>query len=133
MNLIQPNQKKKELTEQQQSFLTNLFENGGDATQAALDAGYSRGSVGWLRSSLANEIVERTKSILSVNALKAANRLVSTIDNPIPDRGDDLRLRAAESLLNRVGVAKQETVNHNVQAIHGVVLLPPKKEVIIDV
>ena len=54
MNLIQPNQKKKELTEQQQSFLTNLFENGGDATQAALDAGYSRGSVGWLRSSLAN-------------------------------------------------------------------------------
>tara|TARA_R100000234_G_scaffold20722_1_gene11675 strand:- start:188 stop:589 length:402 start_codon:yes stop_codon:yes gene_type:complete len=132
MNLIQPNQKKKELTEQQQSFLTNLFENGGDATQAALDAGYSRGSVGWLRSNLANEIVERTKSILSVNALKAANRLVSTIDNPIPDRGDDLRLRAAESLLNRVGVAKQETVNHNVQAIHGVVLLPPKKEVTID-
>ncbi len=85
-----------------------------------------------MRSSLANEIVERTKSILSVNALKAANRLVSTIDNPIPDRGDDLRLRAAESLLNRVGVAKQETVNHNVQAIHGVVLLPPKKEVTID-
>jgi hypothetical protein len=64
--------------------------------------------------------------------LKAATRLVNTIDNPVPERGDELRFRAAESLLNRVGVAKQETLNHNVQAIHGVVLLPPKKEVIID-
>jgi hypothetical protein len=85
-----------------------------------------------LKQTLAEEIVERTKSILSVNALKAANRLVSTIDNPAPERGDELRLRAAESLLNRVGVAKQETMNHNVTAVHGVVLLPPKNEVVID-
>ena len=42
------------------------------------------------------------------------------------------KMRAAESILNRVGIAKQETMNHNVQAIHGVVLLPPKKETIID-
>jgi hypothetical protein len=41
-------------------------------------------------------------------------------------------MKAAESILNRVGIAKQETMNHNVQAIHGVVLLPPKKEVVID-
>lgn len=100
--------------------------------QAALDAGYSRGSVSWLKDSLADEIVTRTKSLLSTNALKAANRVINTIDNPVPDRGDDLRFRAAESLLNRVGLAKQETINHNVQAVHGVVLLPPKKETIID-
>jgi hypothetical protein len=29
-------------------------------------------------------------------------------------------------------VKQQETINHNVTAVHGVVLLPPKKEVIID-
>tara|TARA_S200002703_G_scaffold64362_3_gene55703 strand:+ start:200 stop:604 length:405 start_codon:yes stop_codon:yes gene_type:complete len=132
MNLLPQQRKERELTEQQQLFLSNLFENGGNTTQAALDAGYSSGSVAWLKRSLADEIIERTKDVLSVNALKAANRLVSTIDNLVPERGDDLRLRAAESLLNRVGVAKQETMNHNVQAIHGVVLLPPKKEVVID-
>lgn len=132
MNLLPQQRKERELTEQQQLFLTNLFENGGNPTQAALDAGYSQGSVAWLKRTLADEIIERTKDVLSLNAFRAANRLVSTIDNLTPERGDDLRLRAAESLLNRVGVAKQEQINHNVQAIHGVVLLPPKKDVVID-
>ena len=109
-----------------------LFENGGQVTAAAIDAGYSRGSAAWLKSTLADEIIERTKTILATNAMKAANRVISTIDNPAPERGDDLRLKAAVSLLNRVGVAKQEQINHNVTAIHGVVLLPPKKEVVID-
>ena len=101
-------------------------------TRAAVDAGYSEGSAGWLRKNLADEIVERTKDVLSMNAFKAATRLVDTIDNPAPERGDDLRLKAAESLLNRVGVRQAETINHNVTAMHGVVLLPPKKEVVID-
>jgi phage terminase small subunit len=132
MNLLPQTQKKKELTPQQAQFLELLFENGGQVTAAAIDAGYSRGSAAWLKSTLSDEIIERTKQVLATNALKAANRVVTTIDNPAPERGDDLRLKAAESLLNRVGVAKQEQINHNVTAIHGVVLLPPKKEVVID-
>lgn len=133
MNLLpQQTPKKRELTPQQMQFLDILFENGGNVTQAAVDAGYSKGSAVWLRKTLAEEIVDRTKDILSMNAYKAATRLVDTIDNPAPERGDDLRLKAAESLLNRVGVKQQETINHNVAAVHGVVLLPPKKEVMID-
>jgi len=133
MNLLpQQKQKDRQLTSQQSHFLELLFENGGQVTAAALDAGYSRGSAAWLKSSLSDEIIERTKQVLATNALKAANRVITTIDNPAPERGDELRLKAAESLLNRVGVAKQEQINHNVTAIHGVVLLPPKKEVVID-
>jgi|TARA_R100000458_G_scaffold58630_1_gene67125 phage terminase small subunit len=133
MNLLpQQKQKERQLTPQQDRFLEILFENGGQVTAAAVDAGYSRGSAAWLKSTLADEIIERTKTILATNAMKAANRVISTIDNPAPERGDDLRLKAAESLLNRVGVAKQEQINHNVTAMHGVVLLPPKKEVVID-
>mgnify|MGYP003110082940 CR=1 FL=1 len=135
MNLLPQTNKKRELTPQQEKFLDILFENGGRVTSAAVEAGYSQGSAAWLKSSLADEILERTKSLLSVNAIKAANRVINTIDGENIERHDDLRLRAAESLLNRVGLAKQETINHNVQAVHGVVLLPPKKEddgVIID-
>jgi len=133
MNLLpQQKQKERELTPQQRQFLDILFENGGNVTAAAVDAGYSRGSAGWLRKNLAKEIVERTRDVLSVNAMKAATRLISTIDNPMPERGDVLRLKAAESLLNRVGVKAPEEINHNVTAIHGVVLLPPKNEVVID-
>ena len=132
MNLLPQTNNSRDISPQQENFLTNLFENGGNVTDAALTAGYSKGSVTWLRTSLADEIITRTKNILSMNAFKAATRLVSTIDNPVPERGDDLRFRAAESLLNRVGLGKQETTNVNVQAVHGIVLLPPKKEVIID-
>ena len=132
MNLLPQTNNSREISPQQENFLTNLFENGGNVTDAALTAGYAKGSVTWLRTSLADEIINRTKNVLSMNAFKAATRLVSTIDNPVPERGDDLRFRAAESLLNRVGLGKQETTNVNVQAVHGIVLLPPKKEVIID-
>ena len=132
MNLLPQTNNSRDISPQQENFLTNLFENGGSITEAALAAGYSKGSVTWLRTSLADEIITRTKNILSMNAFKAATRLVSTIDNPVPERGDDLRFRAAESLLNRVGLGKQETTNVNVQAVHGIVLLPPKKEVVID-
>tara|TARA_B100001250_G_C19659064_1_gene726216 strand:+ start:422 stop:832 length:411 start_codon:yes stop_codon:yes gene_type:complete len=124
--------KEREVTPKEEQFLTNLFENGGNITDAAVSAGYAKGSTTWLRNNLADEIIRRTQNVLSMNAYKAATRLVTTIDNPVPERGDDLRFRAAESLLNRVGLGKQETTNVNVQAIHGIVLLPPKKDVVID-
>jgi len=133
MNLLpQQKPKQRQLTEQQSLFLEILFENGGNITAAATDAGYSVGSASWLRKTLADEIVERTKDVLSMNAFKAANRLVATIDNPAPERGDDLRLKAAESLLNRVGVKQTEKINHNETAVHVEARLPPKKEVVID-
>ena len=94
---------------------------------AAVDAGYVKGSVGWLRNKLAYEIIKRSKNLLASASVKATQRLINTIDSPEINRGDDVRLKAAESLLNRVGLGKEETHNHNVQAIHGVVLLPAKK------
>jgi len=95
-------------------------------------SGYSQGSIGYLKESLADEIIEGARNILAGGALKAANKLVATIDAPEIERGDNIRLQAAESLLNRVGLGKQETHNVNVQAVHGVVLLPPKKEMVVD-
>jgi len=133
MNLLpQSNNRKPALTDKQETFLDALFENGGNLTAAAEVAGYSKGSVAWLRDRLADEIVERTRSLLAGHSLKAANKIASLVDNPDIERGDDLRMKAAESILNRVGLGKQETMNHNVTAVHGVVLLPPKKDVIID-
>jgi len=133
MNLLPQNQAKKPaLTDKQEQFLDLLFENGGNVRQAAELAGYSSGSVAWLKDRLADEIIERTKTMLASHSLQAANKLANLVTAVDIERGDDLRMRAAESILNRVGIAKQETMNHNVQAIHGVVLLPPKKETIID-
>jgi len=132
MNLLPQKSKKRELSDQQKAFLDALFENGGNFSRACEVSGYSQGSIGYLKDSLADEIIERSRSILAGGAIKAANKLVATIDADEIQRGDNIRLQAAESLLNRVGLGKQETHNHNVQAVHGVVLLPPKKEMVVD-
>ena len=133
MNLLPQQRKKRELSDKQQTFLTALFENGGNFSRACEVAGYSPGSIGHLKESLADEIIEGARNILAGGAIKAASKLVNTIDSPEIERGDNIRLQAAESLLNRIGLGKQETHNVNVQAVHGVVLLPPKKEMVVDV
>lgn len=133
MNLLpQQNNRKPALTDKQEAFLDALFDNGGNVRAAAEVAGYAEGSIKWLKDRLADEIIDRTKTVLAGQSLKAANKLVSLVDAPDIERGDDLRMKAAESILNRVGLGRQETMNHNVTAVHGVVLLPPKKEVVID-
>jgi hypothetical protein len=95
MNLLPEKRKSTKISEKEELFLQNLFENGGHVVAAAENAGYTKGSAGYLRSKL-------------------------------------VRLKAAESLLNRVGLGREETHNHNVQALHGVVLLPAKKEIEIN-
>lgn len=132
MNLLPQNKKKRELSPKHRKFLDALFENGGNFHLASQVAGYAPGSIGYLKEFLADEIIEKSKSILAGGAIKAANKLVATIDAPEIERGDNIRLQAAESLLNRVGLGKQDTINHNVQAVHGVVLLPPKKQMVVD-
>ena len=127
MNLLPQNTRPTKISEKEELFLSNLFSNGGAVVAAAVDAGYVKGSVGWLRNKLADEIIRRSKNLLATASVKATQRLINTIDSPEINRGDDVRLKAAESLLNRVGLGKEETHNHNVQAIHGVVLLPAKK------
>ena len=62
MNLLPQQRKKRELSDQQQAFLTALFDNGGNFSRACEVSGYSQGSIGYLKESLADEIIEPTAS-----------------------------------------------------------------------
>ena len=130
--LAQSKKQKKELTEKQSIFIDELMRNGGSISQAIKVAGYSEGSRKWLVESVRDEIIDRTKQELALNGPKAASRLVSTLDEDGTTPKGDLRLKAAESLLNRIGIGSNEAIDHNVQVMHGVVLLPSKKEEIIE-
>ena len=132
MNLLPQQRKKAPLSDKQAKFLDELFDNGGNTKAAAVAAGYAEGSGNWLRERLSEEIIERSKHVMAAHAVKAVNRIVATIDDDGSEPRAEVRLRAAEALLNRIGLGKQETINHNVQAVHGVVLLPPKKEIQIN-
>ena len=119
---------KRELTEKQELFLNKLFENGGNISKATVDSGYSKYSRKWLSKTLRQEIINRCETELATHGPKAVHRLKQTMDDDGSNiKTSELRMKAAESILNRVGLGKKETIDHNVRAIHGIVVLPPKK------
>ena len=128
MNLAKANRK---LTEKQENFLENLLETKGDIAKAAELAGYS-GNTNQVIQSLKQEIVDLAQNILAKEAPKAAFKLVEvmTSDKPMPNI--NAKLQAAQTLLDRVGVTKQDKVevNHNVSG--GIFILPEKDSIVID-
>jgi len=51
-------------------------------------------------------------------------------EQPIPQA--NVRLQAAQTLLDRVGLAKTDKLDVNVQGSNGLFILPAKQEVIIE-
>ncbi len=123
---------KKELTVKQQTFLDHLIDTGGDPKKAAKLAGYSENGHWQVVQALKNEIIELASNILAQSAPKAAMKLVDVMesDSPIPQA--NIRIQAAQTILDRTGLGKQERmdVNHKVEG--GLFILPAKDEIIID-
>ena len=126
VNGLLASKKKKELTEKQLAYLDALMENGGNNVAALREAGYSTKSGKAIMNSLSDEIIERAKHMLAANSVKAAAGLVNALDDDGNIPRAELKIKAAESILNRVGVGKHDKIEHNVTALHGVVLLPSK-------
>jgi hypothetical protein len=130
-SIIPTNSKERELTEKQQLFLDSLVETQGNAKEAAALAGYSGGHYQVLKA-LKNEVLELTKDVLAHNAPKAAFKLLEIMesDRPIPQANN--KLTAAQSLLDRVGVSKTETLDINHQVSGGIFLMPEKAPIEIE-
>lgn len=121
---------KRELTTKQKIFLDELIDNGGNVQQAVDKAGYAKTARSWLIPSLKNEIIERTKLHLAANSVKAANRIVEGLDSDgtLASSQMDTRLKAAGDILDRIGISKRQEIYTESKVLHGVVLIPAKKQ-----
>ncbi len=122
----------KELTTKQQSFLDNLVSCNGDTKRAAELAGYAEGSYTSVVKALKTEIIELAENILAQNAPKASLKLVEVMDSADPIPQANVRLQAAQTLLDRVGLSKTDKLDVNLQTSNGLFILPAKKEVVIE-
>ena len=122
----------KELTTKQQAFLNHLPEVGGDPKKAAELAGYSDSSYPSVVKALKTEILDIATEILAYSAPKAALKIVSIMDSDRPIPQANLRMQAAQTILDRVGLGKQERLDVKVESAGGIFLLPAKKETIIE-
>ena len=125
--------KQRKLTDKQEKFLDVLGgEAKGDLRKSLVLAGYEESSYYAVIRALKEQIVDVANTILAHSAPKAAQSLVDVLesDKPIPQA--NVKLQAAQTLLDRVGVSKKEHLNINHNVTGGIFLLPDKKEVIIE-
>ena len=123
---------KKELTTKQQVFLDNIVACNGNLKQAAEIAGYAPGSYTTIAKSLRKEIIELAENIMASSAPQAALKVVEmvTSDNPLPQA--NIRLQAAQTLLDRVGISKTDKLDITVESNNGIFILPAKNKTIIE-
>jgi len=130
-NFLPGTETKRKLTEQQQSFLDALStKTKGNVKEALVIAGYATTSQSAVVDSLKNEIIDVANKILATSAPRAAEKLVEILESedPIPQVG--AKLQAAQTLLDRVGIAKREKLDVTHTAAGGIFPLPEKRDVI---
>ena len=123
---------KKELTVKQQGFLDHLVNTGGDPKEAAVLAGYAENGHWQVAHALKNEIIELASNILAQSAPKAAMKLVDIMDSNIPIPQASVRIQAAQTILDRIGLGKKDTLDINHKVEGGLFILPAKEEIIIN-
>ena len=121
----------RKLTEKQQSFLDNLIETKGNLKLSAELAGYS-GNHYQIIKSLRQEIVDLASDVLAREAPTAAFKLVEVMQSETAIPQANVKLQAAQTILDRVGLGKQDRmeVNHNVGG--GIFILPEKQVIDIE-
>jgi len=122
---------KRKLTEQQETFLNALGgEARGNIVKAMEVAGYSPTSKSHLIDSLKEEIIEVANKILATSAPRASQKIVEILDSDDPIPQVSAKLQAAQTLLDRVGIAKRDKLDVTHTAAGGIFLLPEKKTII---
>ena len=119
--------RQRKLSEKQQSFLDNLINTGGDPKKAAELAGYAEGSYSQVIKSLKEEMIDLASHILAQSAPKAAIKLVHVMDSDEPIPQANIRLQAAQTILDRIGLGKAERVSVNHTTDGGIFILPAKQ------
>ena len=122
----------KELTEKQEAFLAHLPTVGGDPKKAAELAGYSASSYPAVVKALRQEILDIATGILAQSAPKAAMKLVDIMDSNAPIPQANMRIQAAQTILDRVGLGKKETLDVNVGSSGGLFILPAKQATVVE-
>ena len=128
MHMSLPTTQRRKLTEKQQNFLNNIIETKGNLKLSAELAGYS-GNHYQVIQSLKQEIVDLASDVLAREAPLAAFKLVEVLESDKALPQANVKLQAAQTILDRVGLGKKERldINHNVQG--GIFILPEKQTI----
>jgi hypothetical protein len=127
-----------DLTPQQDLFLAYLFDKDsevrGDSIEACLKAGYERSYHARLVKTLRDDIRDRTLDGLTAMAPKAMMQVEASMAEDGSTPRGEVRLKAAETVLDRMGAGKQQAIDitSKDESISPLFILPGKAEVEVD-
>lgn len=125
------------LTPQQQKFIDSYMElmddpemsNKQRLTTAKLAAGYSeKTSSGSILKGVSQELVERTYEWAALHLPLALQKVLELLENPVKPGANNL-LAAANTIMDRTGLAKVEKLNIKTDAPNAILILPPKSTI----
>lgn len=123
-----PKELEDKLTEAEENFIELVLLNEGNVAKAARDIGITATHAYRLRKRLAKHIIQATHEYLAMHAPKAANRVIGSIDEELPN---PTRLSAAFGLLDRVGVNQKDKQEEKPVLKQNIFILPEKSKAIV--
>lgn len=114
-----------ELSENEELFLAYL-ENSPSVAAVAREMDISPSTAYKMYGKLKDVIIDRARANLSMGALKAASTAVEMMDADASTEKGELRLAAAEKVMDRVGLTKHTNVEVSVESENGLFILPAK-------
>lgn len=113
------------LTDKQQRLI-ELLVDGVDPQKAKVEAGYSeKTSLMEVVKPISQEILEACRDRLVVSVPQAVLTLISGLGGKLPPSKE--KLAYAESVLDRTGLGKTETINMKTDGQQGIFFLPAKQ------
>lgn len=113
------------LTEQEELFLAYIENNPNIAAVAReMDIAYPQAYQ--MYSKLKDVILDRARATLTLGAVKAVNTTLEMLDADASTEKGELRLAAAEKVLDRIGITKHTNVEVRVESENGLFILPAK-------
>jgi len=113
------------LTEQHELFL-ELHEQGLSMIAITKTLGVSRNRGYVIAKHVKDVILDRARDKLILGVTKAADTMIDMMDADASTEKGELRLKASESLMNRVGITSHTSVEVMVESENGIFILPGK-------
>ena len=113
------------LNETEELFLAYL-ENAPSIVAVAKTMDISKSHAYSMYTKLKDVILDRARDNLALGSLKAVATAVSLMDADASTEKGELRLAAAEKIMDRVGLTKHTSVEVRVESENGLFILPAK-------
>ena len=115
----------KVLSESEELFLQYL-ETSPTIKGAAYSAGLSSDTGYAYAKRLKDVILDRAREALTIGTLKATRVMLDSMDADASTEKGELRLKAAESIMDRTGLTKHTSVEVSLENENGIFILPAK-------